>query len=345
MEEREEQGLFSLRLGQRYPIPDWPVRLAEKIAGRALGLSKANEIYLHAKSVSDCTRDFLDAVLDYLGIKIDVSAAELERIPARGPAVVVANHPHGAIEGVVLARLLLEVRPDVKIMANYLLGRIPELQELFLLVDPFSRQAGVEANFGSMRQSIRMLEAGGLLGVFPAGEVAHMSWSRPRVTDPKWNTIAARVSQNAGAPVVPVFFHGANSPLFQLAGLVHPLLRTALLPRALSQRAGGVIRLRIGSAISPRHLAGFGSAAKRTDYLRWRTHLLKQSAPAGRDREEKQSADEIYAPKSRPNKRRSLAEEVGRLPEEQFVASSGDWAVFLRPQESNTPCGKRDRQA
>ena len=333
MEEKDEQGIFSLKLADKQPIPGWLGRMADGMANRIFGLSKINDIYLHAKSASTCTRDFLEAVLDYMDIRIDVARAELERIPAKGPVVVVANHPHGAIEGLVLAKLLLEVRPDVKIMANYLLGRIPELRELFMFVDPFSHDAAVEANFGSMRRSIRMVEKGGLLAIFPAGEVAHMSWSRPQVEDQQWNTTAARIAQNAGAPVVPVYFHGANGPFFQAAGLIHPMLRTALLPRQVPKMAGGIIRLRVGTAISPKHLAGFGNAAKRTDYLKWRTYLLKKSAVADKVGSAEGAFEDSYAPKARPKRRRMLVAEVSGLPSGQFVAASGDWKVFYARKE------------
>lgn len=198
--------------------------------------------------------------------------------------MVVANHPYGALEGLILARLLLKVRPDVKVMANYILSRVPELRDMFLLVDPFASGQAVEQNFRPLRDALRWLEQGGMLVVFPAGEVSSLAWGRWRVEDPSWSPMAAGLARRAKAKVLPVFFPGRNSALFQVAGLAHPRLRTALLPRELVNKIGSEVRPRIGSPIPYKRLAARAGSREASEYLRRRVYLL--GAVKGRPEEE-----------------------------------------------------------
>ena len=166
------------------------------------------------------------------------SAEDLARIPAQGPVVVVANHPFGGVEGIILPSLLGKVRRDVKILANYLLQPVTELQDLFIYVDPFGTNHSTKANLASLREAMVWLKQGGLLGIFPAGEVSHLTWPKLEITDPVWSRTVARLIRKSRADAVPVFFAGQNGPLFQCLGMVHPLLRTALLPREALNKSG-----------------------------------------------------------------------------------------------------------
>ena len=218
--------------------PHWKGRVLSKLAAvagfsleRLTALSGINTIYRRISRPGDSSRGFLGQVIKDLRVSCDVSADDLERIPRKGPVVVVANHPFGAVDGIVLAELLGRVRPDVKVMGNYLLGRIPQLRDLFIFVDPFGGEGAARGNVGALRQSIKWLEAGGLLMVFPAGEVSSLDWKRREVTDKPWTPMIGRMIRRTGEAVVPAFFNGRNGAMFQLAGMVHAKLRTALLPR------------------------------------------------------------------------------------------------------------------
>jgi putative hemolysin len=112
-------------------------------------------------------RAFHEKVLEELGVHYEVPSSDLARIPAHGPVVVTANHPFGAVEGIILATVLRSVRPDVKVMANFLLGGIPELRDLFILVDPFARQVSTYANVRGLREALTWLKQGGMLAAFP----------------------------------------------------------------------------------------------------------------------------------------------------------------------------------
>jgi len=292
---------------------------------RLFALENLNEIYRKLGPARDPAH-FISLVLGALNVDYEVPPGDLDLIPASGPAIVVANHPFGAIEGVLLAHLLRTVRPDVRIMANYMLERIPELAGLFIAVDPFGGEGAARRNMRPLREAVSWVRGGGLLLVFPAGTVSHLHVGRGCVTDPSWNPNIGRLVTITQAPVVPVYFHGTNSRMFQLAGLVHPRLRTALLPRELLKRAHTTLALRIGRPIPYAHLKTHVSEHDLTQYLRMRTYVLAERFSAKRvppDCGPKVSG----TPVMHPVPAGLLIAEVEALPDEQRLAGCGRWQV------------------
>ena len=222
--------------------------------------------------------DPVESLLAGLGITWMADGAELARIPPAGPAVVVANHPFGLLEGAVLAAVLPRIRPDVRILTNSMLAGIPELRGKCIFVNPFSTTEAVPRNARSLLEASQWLRNGGLLVVFPAGEVAHLDLRAGVLADPAWNPAIARIAQRSGACAVPVFFEGANSLAFQLAGVVHPRLRTASLGRELLNKRGHCLRIRVGKPVPAAALQSFPSAGEAIQYLRCRTYLLDSKA-------------------------------------------------------------------
>jgi putative hemolysin len=167
---------------------------------------------------------------------------------------------------------LLRVRPDVKFLANSMLANVPGLGEYVFPVNTFGGAA--KENWRSLRQSIDWVKKGGMLVVFPAGEVSSLRLSKLEISDSKWDDKVTRIIQMSRATALPMFFHGVNSAMFQVAGLIHPRLRTMLLPRELANKRGGKIRISIGRPIKPQSLIRLTNETAATDYLRQRTHLL-----------------------------------------------------------------------
>jgi putative hemolysin len=211
---------------------------------------------------------------------------DLHSIPKTGPVLVVSNHPFGALDGIVLGAVLRSVRSDAKLMANYMLGQIPDLRDLFIFVDPFDNDASAAANMTGMRQSLRWLRDGGMLAAFPAGEVAHLNWQKRQVREQPWNSTIARIARRSGVPVLPIFFDGHNSLLFQLLGTLHPRLRTAMLAREVWNKRRSRIVLRVGSLITSKKLESFEDDDSLAAHLRQRTlmirHRVSQVQPAVR---------------------------------------------------------------
>lgn len=299
-------------------------RLVEAPLTRALAVDRLNGVYAAATGPGG-PGPFIDRALRAVGVGWRLDEADRARIPARGPAVVVANHPHGLLDGLVIGTALRSIRPDVKVLANHLLKDVPELRELLIFVDPFG--ADPTANMAAVKQALAWLRDGGLLAVFPAGEVSSLDLRRGTVADPAWSAVPARLARRVKAPVVPLFFEGGNSPLFQLAGLVHPRLRTALLPRELLWKRRATVVLRTGRAIAPEQLDGFASDAEATEYLRARTYLLAERSPA-RANPRPPSTAPRQEQLALPEEPAALAAEVAALPPDALLLASGDHEVW-----------------
>lgn len=236
-----------------------------------LALDKCRRLYAHLPEGPP--EDFCARALASLEVQVEVSPGDLARIPHQGRLIVTANHPFGAVEGLALLNLLRQVRPDIRILANSLLQRIPELSPFIIAVDLFGGTEGKHKNVGGLRESLRWLDQGGVLVIFPAGEVSHLNLRRASIGDPPWSQNLARLVRLSGAAVLPVYFPGRNSLVFQVMGLFHPVLRTALLPHELLNKRNCRLEVRIGATIPLRRLRTM-TDADMTDYLRGKTYLL-----------------------------------------------------------------------
>ena len=316
----------------------WSLPLVENV----LAFRQMNLIYARMRRARS-DKPFSDVILDVLGIDWEPDAAAWERIPRTGPLVVVANHPFGGIEGLILAAILQRVRPDVRIMANYLLGMLPELRENLIEVDPFGGSGSGRRNLAPMREAIAWVKSGGVLGVFPAGEVSHLSLKQRCVTDPEWSDSVARIVKRSGAAVLPIFFDGRNSKLFQSLGLVHPRLRTILLPRELLKRQHTRIDLEIGRVIPNKQLARHEDAEEMTAYLRLRTYLLKSQSPSGRPRElpphhQIDPSEGIYEKIADAEPVDVLEAEIDALPASHLLTKSSDLCVYYASASQAPAC-------
>jgi putative hemolysin len=304
---------------------------------RLLCLTRCERIYASLQPAPD-PAVFPARVLEALNVTSRLAPGDLERIPPQGPVIVVANHPFGAIEGIILTALIQRVRPDVRVMANYLLGRVPPMRNLLIPVDPFGGEGSARKNLAPLRESLRWLEKGGVLVIFPAGEVSHLNLRHREISDPPWHPNLAGIVRKSRAPVLPVFFPGGNGPLFQLAGLLHPRLRTALLPRELLNKGAKTIPVRIGTLIPARKLAEFASDREMADYLRLRTYLLGNQKPAGDSGRKTDPVpggptQEPVIPARDPA---LLRAEVESLPAGQILVDSGPYLV-LQAQARQIP--------
>lgn len=173
---------------------------------------------------------FWSAVVQVMGIDVATPAFQLERIPASGPVVLVANHPHGVVDGMVLADLLGRKREDFRILTRVLLNGLDPSAGRYMIPVPFLHEPQAQRKMVDMRaQAMAHLDAGGLVALFPAGAVATSTTAFGPVTEGDWSPFTAKMIRRSGATVVPVYFEGANSRLYQIANRLSPVLRQALL--------------------------------------------------------------------------------------------------------------------
>src|SRR5580692_10439218 len=212
-------------------------------------------------------------LLAAMRVELRVDSANIARVPTSGPVVVVANHPFGMLDGAVLATLLTRVRPDVKVMTNYLLRDVPELAEHCIFVDPFQAGQSADLNRRALREAMAWLRRGGMLAIFPAGEVSHWQFPQGEIADPVWGDTAARLIRRTGAAALPVYFCGRNSVGFHVVGMIHPRLRTAFLLQEFLRQEGRTVEVRVGGEIPGDSITAMSDDREAIEYLRWRTYL------------------------------------------------------------------------
>ena len=314
--------------------------ILRSVSSRMLGFDEIARMYSTLAS-QDASRPLWDLLLDHMNVTCQVADGDLELIPRAGPVVVVANHPFGLLEGAVLAVLLRRIRPDARFLANGLLESIPDLRDLVISVDPMSGRESVARNSRGLRRALEFVAGGGMLVVFPAGEVSHYQWRERRVEDSHWSPSIARFIKHAAArdgklSVLPVFVNGSNSALFQASGFAHPRLRTALLVRELLNKKGRAVDLRIGKPIDSSTLLGLSSDRERIDYLRWRTYLLRNRLEFKPETRKpaiwKQWLNRTPEPLAADVPASSMAREIEALPSTQRLASSGDLECYIAAQ-------------
>lgn len=327
--------IFELQIDK---LPTRALRLLARLVKRPLesvsGLRAVDRVYARAWRMPR-EIPFVDRVLQAVGVRTAFEQEDLQALPTEGPLVIVANHPFGGIEGVILLSLLRRVRPDVKAMANYMLGVIPEMREDFIFVDPFGGKSAAQANRRSIKESLDWLKAGHALIVFPAGEVSSFEWSARRVRDSPWSSSIAALARKSGATVVPIFFAGHNGTAFQLAGMLHPRLRTMFLPRQFKNKRGRTLTLHIGAALTAKELETVAQSNEQLiKYLRFRVYLLAERKILRKRRfislhPPMMPAEPIVAPV--PVEK--LKAEIEQLPESARLVASGDLTVYIAAAE------------
>jgi putative hemolysin len=299
-------------------------------AGRPAPERRIQELYRRAQQ--PVNRSLLENVLTEMEIRCQVAQSDLARIPSSGPVLVVANHPFGMLDGAVLGAMLSRVRTDVKIIANSLLAVVPELHEHCFFVDPFRERTSAAMNRHALKQAVSWLRNGGMVAMFPAGEVSHLRLGPMQVADPPWLPAAARLLEITGATALPVYFPGRNSVAFQAVGLLHPRLRTAWLLNEFLGQKGKSVEVRVGSAISPEVLQNSTSPRDAAAYLRWRTYLLaKRRRPQTnwqvglRSMLPKRRQDPVAA----PTPAAAVCEDIAQLSAERCLVENREFSVYL----------------
>lgn len=244
------------------------------LAALLMEIMKINQVNkLFAAAQPKQGPEFVDAILKGMGVDIEFDERDLKNIPTQGGFIAIANHPYGGVEGMVLLKILCMVRPDAKVMANFILKKIPNLSNYFIAVNPFENIEH-SSSISGLKNTLELLSQGTPIGIFPAGEVSTFKLETQRVTDRLWHPVVGKIIAKAKVPVVPIYFHGNNGLLFNLLSFIHPTLRTAKLPSELFNKQGQTIKLRIGKPINIQDIAYHGNSGKLLNYLRAKTYAL-----------------------------------------------------------------------
>ncbi len=309
----------------KLPLPGLAALLME-----IMKINHVNETFAKAHHLEGIA--FIDKILEVLGIEIELDEHELKNIPAEGAFIAIANHPYGGIEGLILLKILCMVRPETKLMANFILKKIQNLSEFFIAVNPFENIEH-SSSVSGIKTTLSLLQSGTPIGIFPAGEVSTYKISSRQVTDKLWHPVVGKIISKAQCPVLPVYFKGNNGLLFNILSLIHPTLRTAKLPSELFNKHGHKIKVRIGKPISVKEILFKNNPTKLLTYLRAKTYSLGTSL--AHDKQifstnlfkirKKESEVEPFESQER------ITQEVDSLREEYCVLKEKNYEVYIAP--------------
>lgn len=216
---------------------------------------------------------FEGKLLEDLGINYDVYEDDLKRIPKEGPFVVVSNHPLGGIDGIILLKILSEIRPDFKIIANFLLHRVEPLKPRIFPVNPFESRKDIKNSLIGMKNAYKHIKEGHPLGMFPAGEVSQRNKDK-QIMDKEWQPAVMKMIKKAEVPIIPFYFHAKNSEWFYRIGKIHPDIQTSMLVREFLRPRVKPVKVRIGKPITVKQQSEHEEIDDFTNFLRSKTYVL-----------------------------------------------------------------------
>lgn len=256
------------------------IRVLENATGRLGLIRRANG---HDRDLR-AGRDFWQVIVERYGLTLDITGGSLGHVPANGPLILIANHPYGILDGLMLGYILSKVRSDFRILAHRIFRRAEDLNRVILPVAFDDTSEAIRTNLQTRADALDYLGQGGAIGIFPGGTVSTARRPFGPPMDPLWRGFTARMIARSDATVVPVFFEGHNSRLFQLASHVHQNLRLALLIREFRARIDEPVRVVIGQPIPRAALdARRGDTRAMMDFLREATYALSPRPMKSRD--------------------------------------------------------------
>ncbi len=247
------------------------IRLLENASGRSALLSRSPNL----KTNMHCIQNFWDSIMEGYGVTIDIMQGELGDIPVDQPLIVVANHPYGILDGLVMGSILAQSGANFKIIANDIFNKAQEIKDKILPISFKNNRDAVSLNLKTRKNALKHLSRGGAIGIFPGGTVSTSSKLFSQPADPAWRSFTAKMIFKSNALVVPIFFDGNTSRIFQLASHLHPTLRAGLLLREFKLCLDKPVKIVIGKPIPRSRLNLFkNDSRKMMDFLRLETYKL-----------------------------------------------------------------------
>lgn len=247
------------------------IRVMENATGR-IGLIRKAEGY---DSEVRQGRDFWEVMVERYGLELRVTGGSLSTIPGEGPVVMIANHPYGILDGLMMGHILAQARGDFRILAHRIFRKAEDIERIILPISFDETKEALALNIETRKTALRYLADGGAIGIFPGGTVSTAARPFGRPMDPGWRSFTARMIAKSDATVVPVFFDGHNSRLFQLMSHLHTTLRMGLLIKEFRARVNSPVEVVIGDPIPRAALEPYARDAKAMmDFLRETTYAL-----------------------------------------------------------------------
>ena len=247
------------------------IRCLENATGRSALLSRSPNLRTNVHS----TQNLWHSIMEGYGVTIDIMQGELGDIPVDQPFIVVANHPYGILDGLVMGSVLAQSGANFKIIANDIFTKAQEISDKILPISFKNTREAISLNLRTRKNAITHLSHGGAIGIFPGGTVSTSSKLFSQPADPSWRSFTAKMIFKSNALVVPIFFDGNTSRIFQLASHLHPNIRAGLLLREFKLRLDKPVRIVIGKPIPRCRMDLFKNDSRKImDFLRLETYKL-----------------------------------------------------------------------
>jgi putative hemolysin len=247
------------------------IRLLENTTGRLRLIKRAAG---YADEVA-AGRDFWAVMVERYGLTLDVVGGALSNIPRDKPLILIANHPYGILDGLMMGHILSMVRGDFRLMANSVFNKAHELNRVLLPISFEDSRAAIAMNVATRKEALRYLGDNGAIGIFPGGTVSTAAKPFSHPMDPGWRSFTARMVAKSEATVVPLYFDGHTSRLFQIASHMHNNLRLGLLIKEFGMRVDTPVRVVVGAPIDRAVLDPMGGDPKQMmEFLRKATYAL-----------------------------------------------------------------------
>ncbi|MDH6354423.1 putative hemolysin [Dysgonomonas sp. PH5-45] len=246
-----------------------------KLAMRLTGMNKVNRIYDASKQYEGVA--FCDSLLKDVGVNVKVENLEVLKRFEGKPFVTVSNHAYGHIDGIIAIDVIGSVRPDYKMMVNFILAMIDTMAMHFIAVNPYSDgKLAEKSSLEGVKECIEHLKNGHPLGFFPAGAVSKTKLKKGKmiVEDRDWQSTVIKLIQRSKVPVIPMYFTGGNSWFFNFLDLVDWRLRSLRLGHEVYNKRGKTITVRLGEPIMPEDMAEYNNTKKLGEFLKQKTYSL-----------------------------------------------------------------------
>jgi len=239
-----------------------------------LGMHQAYDVFQKAQ-LKRPLNVFL-GVIDEMQMTLEKNGLENE-IPTSGAVIVIANHPFGGADAIALCGICIAQRPDTKVFANSITAELPGTADFSISLQILGENGATQTNRSAMKEALAHLRSGGVLVVFPAGAVSRWRNDLTQVADPQWSEHVARLAQKTETPVLPVKIFGRNPSWFEFFGVIHPIVRSALIVRVFLSSKSHKICIKAGKIIGFQELCEAGDASEATKMLREAVELIRES--------------------------------------------------------------------
>jgi len=292
--------------------------------------NKLNKVY---SDFHDKDPIFLvNSIIEELEINFDIPEDDLKNIPSEGSFITVSNHPYRGIDSIILFKIIYKKRKDFKIMANFLLQNIEPLKNLIIPLNKYEKAKNARSSYSGIKEAINHVREGHCIGIFPAGEDSgHVEVSKV-ILDKEWQVPSLKFIKNAGVPVVPLYFHGTNTPWVHLIGKINPILRSAKLPSEISGKKNRTIKIRIGTPITVKEQSEFKDTSQFGRYLRARVYSLGSVLEVRKFFIKQSVKKKIHSdPLIDPVSPEVLSEEVNSIKGEYELFKTKNYSVLCAP--------------